>query len=199
MNNSYKTILIAILMLLPFATYAEKSDKKFSLTVEGDVSTHIKNAFDYYFGDGVEINKAESFKWFMKAAEQGHPAAQYQVAMMYMDGEGVTEDSEIAFTWITRSAESGFAEAQDYLGDYYRLNDASKEGLSKTKKWYLKAAKQGYLDSQYKLARTYFGEKNYIDAVDKADIIVFLVAHDEFKKITTSSDKILLDFCGVTN
>jgi TPR repeat protein len=132
MNNSCKTILIAILMLFPFATYAEKSDKKLSLTLEADVSTHIENAFDYYFGDGVEIK----------------------------------EDNEIAFTWITRSAESGFAEAQDYLGDYYRLNDASKEGLSKTKKWYLSAAKQGYLDSQYKLARTYYSEKNYVEAVE---------------------------------
>jgi UDP-N-acetyl-D-mannosaminuronic acid dehydrogenase len=28
---------------------------------------------------------------------------------------------------------------------------------------------------------------------------VFLVAHDEFKKIKISKDKVILDFCGVTN
>lgn len=35
------------------------------------------------------------------------------------------------------------------------------------------------------------------EAVDNADIIVYLVAHNEFKNITSSSDKIILDFCGV--
>jgi UDP-N-acetyl-D-mannosaminuronic acid dehydrogenase len=34
-------------------------------------------------------------------------------------------------------------------------------------------------------------------AVDNADIIVYLVAHNEFKNIQTSKDKIVLDFCGV--
>ena len=36
-------------------------------------------------------------------------------------------------------------------------------------------------------------------AIEKSDIIVFLVAHDEFKSLNISSAKILLDFCGITN
>jgi UDP-N-acetyl-D-mannosaminuronic acid dehydrogenase len=40
---------------------------------------------------------------------------------------------------------------------------------------------------------------NYMDAADKADIIVFLVAHNEFKTLDISKEKIVLDFCGVTN
>ena len=39
----------------------------------------------------------------------------------------------------------------------------------------------------------------YKTAVNEADIIIFLVAHDEFKKLEISSDKIILDFCGVYN
>jgi len=38
---------------------------------------------------------------------------------------------------------------------------------------------------------------DYKTAVEYADIIVFLVAHDEFKTLSFSSDKIVLDFCGV--
>ncbi len=38
---------------------------------------------------------------------------------------------------------------------------------------------------------------NYQEAVDRSDIIVFLVAHKEFKNMSISSDKIVLDFCGV--
>jgi len=35
------------------------------------------------------------------------------------------------------------------------------------------------------------------EAVEKADIVVFLVAHNEFKNINLNNEKIVLDFCGV--
>ncbi|MAJ98168.1 MAG: UDP-N-acetyl-D-mannosamine dehydrogenase [Flavobacteriales bacterium TMED288] len=38
---------------------------------------------------------------------------------------------------------------------------------------------------------------NYKEAVKEADIIVFLVAHDEFKSLNVNSDKLILDFCGI--
>jgi len=38
---------------------------------------------------------------------------------------------------------------------------------------------------------------SYLEAVEQADIIAFLVAHDEFKTLEISSDKVVLDFCGV--
>lgn len=38
---------------------------------------------------------------------------------------------------------------------------------------------------------------NCIEAYDKADIIVFLVAHKEFKSLPYKKDKIILDFAGV--
>jgi UDP-N-acetyl-D-mannosaminuronic acid dehydrogenase len=39
---------------------------------------------------------------------------------------------------------------------------------------------------------------DYKYAIDKADIIVFLVAHDEFKRLKLDSKKIVLDFCGIS-
>jgi UDP-N-acetyl-D-mannosaminuronic acid dehydrogenase len=38
---------------------------------------------------------------------------------------------------------------------------------------------------------------DYKDAIAKADIIVFLVSHDEFKTEVVSPDKLVLDFCGI--
>lgn len=38
---------------------------------------------------------------------------------------------------------------------------------------------------------------DYKEAIRRADIIVFLVAHDEFKNINTSKDQLILDFCGI--
>lgn len=38
---------------------------------------------------------------------------------------------------------------------------------------------------------------NYKEAYQRADIIVMLVAHNEFKELPYSTDKIILDFCGI--
>ncbi|WP_431133086.1 UDP-N-acetyl-D-mannosamine dehydrogenase [Psychroserpens mesophilus] len=38
---------------------------------------------------------------------------------------------------------------------------------------------------------------NYKTATEAADIIVFLVAHDEFKTLKIPQDKVVLDFCGI--
>ncbi|MCU4173852.1 UDP-N-acetyl-D-mannosamine dehydrogenase [Carboxylicivirga sp. N1Y90] len=42
-----------------------------------------------------------------------------------------------------------------------------------------------------------FKISDYKDAYVKADIVAFLVAHDEFKDLKPSDDKEVLDFCGV--
>jgi UDP-N-acetyl-D-mannosaminuronic acid dehydrogenase len=38
---------------------------------------------------------------------------------------------------------------------------------------------------------------DYQIAVEQADIIAFLVAHDEFKHLDIDSEKVVIDFCGV--
>jgi UDP-N-acetyl-D-mannosaminuronic acid dehydrogenase len=38
---------------------------------------------------------------------------------------------------------------------------------------------------------------NYLDAYEKADIIVFLVAHKEFKTLIYNENKVILDFAGI--
>jgi UDP-N-acetyl-D-mannosaminuronic acid dehydrogenase len=38
---------------------------------------------------------------------------------------------------------------------------------------------------------------NYEEAYEKADIVVFLVAHKEFKSLEIIKEKVILDFCGI--
>jgi len=40
---------------------------------------------------------------------------------------------------------------------------------------------------------------DFKEAIVKADIIVFLVAHNEFREISLNDDKCILDFCGINN
>ena len=60
-------------------------------------------------------------------------------------------------------------------------------------------AEQGYfmvVEPNIKV-HSIFKLTNYSEAYKKADIVVFLVAHDEFKALTYLDDKIVLDFAGV--
>ena len=38
---------------------------------------------------------------------------------------------------------------------------------------------------------------DYKEAYDKADIVVMLTAHDQFKTLPYNEDKVILDFCGI--
>ena len=38
---------------------------------------------------------------------------------------------------------------------------------------------------------------DYREAYEKADIVAFLVAHNEFKELSWRDDKVILDFCGI--
>lgn len=38
---------------------------------------------------------------------------------------------------------------------------------------------------------------DYKEAYDRADIVVFLTAHDPFKTLTWDDNKVILDFCGI--
>ncbi len=40
---------------------------------------------------------------------------------------------------------------------------------------------------------------DFKEAAEKADIIAFLVAHDDFKNVAMTGDKTVLDFCGINN
>ncbi len=46
-------------------------------------------------------------------------------------------------------------------------------------------------------SHTVFKLTNYLEAIEKSDIIVFLVAHEEFKNLDITKDKKILDFCGI--
>jgi TPR repeat protein len=52
--------------------------------------------------------EAEAVYWYRKAAEQGHPPAEYDLGWMVADGRGVLKNETEAKGWLRRAAESGF-------------------------------------------------------------------------------------------
>lgn len=62
---------------------------------------------------------------------------------------------------------------------------------------------QGYNDTDFLIVEPNIQEHkvfkltNYKEAYEKADIVAFLVAHNEFKTLQWSDNKLILDFCGI--
>ncbi len=73
----------------------------------------------YRNGQGVIENDEEAFRWFLKAAEQGHSKAQSNVGYRYYYGDGVSEDEDKAKEWLRKSAEQGDELAIKWLHEWY--------------------------------------------------------------------------------
>jgi TPR repeat protein len=55
-------------------------------------------------GNGVKKNSGKAATWFLKAAQQGHPFAQRQLAYLYYKGEGVPVDYSRCQAWYEQAA-----------------------------------------------------------------------------------------------
>jgi len=96
----------------------------------------------------------QAAQWYLKAADQGHCLAQFNLGQMFSQGHGVTRDDATAATWFGRAADGGDAGAQFNLGNSCHRasmtasgNDAAESRIE-AYKWYRLAAEQGYGVSQ---------------------------------------------------
>ena len=61
--------------------------------------------------------------WYVRAAKQGNPAAQFNLGLMYDIGEGVTPDYKRAIKWYRLAAKLNNAQAQFNLGQLYESGE----------------------------------------------------------------------------
>jgi TPR repeat protein len=97
----------------------------------------------YANGDGVSRHYEEAFKWFRKAAEQGHSIAQVDLGLMYLRGEGVAKNPDEAVKWFSLSAEQGNDIAQFHLGLCYFEGVGVSKDDQEAYVWVALAAAQG--------------------------------------------------------
>jgi len=79
-----------------------------------------------------------------EAAKQGHPNAQYNLAVMFQKGDGVERSEQKALYWYEKAAESNLAIAQYNLGMIYYAGEIVLKDEDKARELWQKAADQGF-------------------------------------------------------
>jgi len=65
----------------------------------------------YAYGEGIEQNNQEAFKWLSLAANTGSSQAQFNLAILYEQGLGVTASNTLARKWFKAAADQGRKDA----------------------------------------------------------------------------------------
>ena len=113
-------------------------------------------AYCYGTGEGTQKDVKKSLSLYKKAADLGHPVAQFNIGWMYFGGNYCVEkDKTIAFKWFKKSAENGYREGIFRLGECYRFGDGVEENMNEAVKSFSVAAERGFALAQYRLGYCY--------------------------------------------
>ena len=120
----------------------------------------------YLYGEGVEKNLDEAFRWFKEADESGHEGAKNYIGLVYSQ----KGDAETAFKYFLEAAKAGDLIAMVNAADSYRCGDGVKENPRKAVEWFKKAVEQNDPMAMLRLGDMYYyGEgtrKNRRKALD---------------------------------
>ncbi len=89
------------------------------------------------------IYKEEAYKWYLKAATNGHADALYKLGYCHEIGFGVKKSISTALNYYQKAAMNGNAMAQYYLGSCYEEGRGVQKDTKKAKQYYQDAAAQG--------------------------------------------------------
>lgn len=95
-------------------------------------------------------NYEVAFEEWLKLAEQQHPQACHNLAMLYESGMGVEENRDLAQMWCEKAAHLGLPSAQHHLGYFLWDTDA----IAALDTWE-QAAQAGVAAAQFELAMQY--------------------------------------------
>ncbi|MBO4411353.1 MAG: SEL1-like repeat protein [Lachnospiraceae bacterium] len=112
--------------------------------------------------NGNRIDYAMAAKWYRKAADRRHAAAQFCLGALYLDGNGVDKSAAEAEKWfrkaaagLRRSAQKGNPREQTFLGMCYLNGWGIEKNEKKGVDWLRKAAEGGYAPAQFDLGCCY--------------------------------------------
>lgn len=95
--------------------YTRSVDELTELAGEEDIYVLNFIGSAYYWGDGVEVDRAKAFGYYLTSAQKGNPETQYKIGLCYETGQGTEANMEEALGWYRQSAAQGYPEALDAM------------------------------------------------------------------------------------
>ncbi len=86
----------------------------------------------YNYGYGTEIDLAEAFNCYLKAAEAGNGDAMFEVSRCFADGVGCNKNPELAYFWARNADEVGNLDAYALIARYYAEGIGVEKDQSKS-------------------------------------------------------------------
>lgn len=127
------------------ALYEKAYEKAKARANSGDPSAQFVMGKIYDYGNGgVAQNQEVAARWYLRAAEQGYPGAQFNIGNCYQLGDGVKEDKEQAVYWYKQAALQDDADSQYMLGLCYASGEGVTKSPSKAIEWFQKSSRQGH-------------------------------------------------------
>lgn len=121
---------------------AERDDVWAQWRMAGDceyMATNGEENKDLLFG---------AFRWYSRAAEQGHPSACAVIGYYYLNGLCVDKDEKTAAMWFKKSAELGDEVGQYRYGIHLHQGIGVEQDEAEGLKWLRRAAENGYEDAK---------------------------------------------------
>jgi TPR repeat protein len=106
------------------------------------------------------LDEDQAFEWWLRAANEGDPRAQFMVARSYKNGDGVGRDEDEAFVWFLASAQQGFLPAQMTVAGYYETGGPIPRDIEEAIYWHERASEQDSINSQFRLYQIYRGTED---------------------------------------
>lgn len=116
-------------------------------------SDNTKMGVRHLFGRGAMQSDQKAFYYFNKAANDGDPFAQNEIAYMYAAGKGTSQDYVQALNWYQKAADHGLASAQYNLALMYLYGLGTPKNKLLAMKWLQKSAAHGFEPAQQRLSR----------------------------------------------
>ncbi len=128
---------------------------------------------------GIDLQAA--YRWYKKAADQGHHMAMYRLGLLLRDGKGITKNGKKAFQYLLRAACGDIAPAQTEVSHLYHSGIGVDKDCYEAYIWALmaKAEDLGLIDIEYeRLLERQLTRQELEAAQDEAEIRLGLTEED---------------------
>lgn len=75
---------------------------------------------------GLKKDMEQAVQWYVKAADQGMPTAQFALGKLLMEGKGVMQDDAAALQWLSLAHVNGSKRAEDYIKHLIKRMDPAE-------------------------------------------------------------------------